>query len=103
VAVSSGGGRCSGGGAHRWPSTGRQPRQMNEAADSVLQRVLAEDSGSVADMAWLGGARRRCAVASTQRLEWRWTARGRAEWASARRLLRGRGEGKRGFASAPRR
>jgi hypothetical protein len=39
-----------------------------------------------------------------QRLEQRSVARGRAEWmARARWLLQGRGEGKRGFASEPRR
>jgi hypothetical protein len=42
-------------------------------------------------------------VASARCLEQRGTTRVRAEWASARRLLRERGEGKRGFASVSRR
>jgi hypothetical protein len=56
---------------------------------------------------WLSGRlglahRRMRAVRSGQRLEQRRMVRGRAEWASAWWLLQGR-EGKRGFASVPRR
>jgi hypothetical protein len=53
----------------------------------VLQRFLAEDSGSAAGLAWLRGARAQCAAASARRLEQRRTRRGRAEWAGPRRLL----------------
>jgi hypothetical protein len=60
---------------------------MKEMTSSVLQRFHAEDSGSVAGLAWLRGARERCAVASARRLEQRHMVRGKAEWASARWLL----------------
>jgi hypothetical protein len=67
---------------------GMRPRQMKEAVGLVLQRFLAEDSGSTASLSWLRGIRERCAMASTRCLEQRRMTRGRAEWASARRLLR---------------
>jgi hypothetical protein len=35
---------------------GRRPRQMKEAASSVLQRFLAVDGGLAAGLAWLRGA-----------------------------------------------
>jgi hypothetical protein len=48
AAVSSGGGRCSDRGAHRWAEVvGRWSRQLKEAAGSMLRRFLAADGGSV--------------------------------------------------------
>jgi hypothetical protein len=38
-------------GGRRWRLTGRRPRQTKEAVGLVLQRFLAEDSGSVAGLA----------------------------------------------------
>jgi hypothetical protein len=54
--VSSSRGCCGGEGARRWCSSGRWPQQMKEAIGSVLQCILAEDSGSVVGLAWLIGA-----------------------------------------------
>jgi hypothetical protein len=55
-------------GGQRWRSMGRRPPQMKEAAGSVLQLFLATDSGSVASLAWLRGARERCAVVNASAL-----------------------------------
>jgi hypothetical protein len=52
-------------GGRRWRLTGRQPRQVKEAASSVLRRFLAADGGSAAGLAWLRGARERCTVVRT--------------------------------------
>jgi hypothetical protein len=83
-------------GGRRWRSTVRRPRQMKEAAGSVLQCFLEEDSGSAAGLAWLRGARERCGVVGASALG----AEGhddegaeadcesRAEWAGIRRLSR---------------
>jgi hypothetical protein len=54
-------------GGWRWHSMGGRPRQLKEAADLVLRRLLAADGGSAASLAWRRGTRGRCGlvVAST--------------------------------------
>jgi hypothetical protein len=54
-------------GGRRWHSMGGRPRQLKEAADLVLRRLLAADGGSAASLAWRRGTRGRCGlvVAST--------------------------------------
>jgi hypothetical protein len=64
----------------RWRSTRRRPRQMKEAAGSVLQWFLAVDGGSAAGLAWLRCARERCTMVSAwSRGAWR-----EAEWSGER-------------------
>jgi hypothetical protein len=95
-AVSLGGGCCSGRGARQWPEVALDGKaaSANEAYDRL--RASTGPRGGL----WLSD---RIGVASTRCLEQRRTARGRAKWESTRWLLRGIGEGKRGFAVAPRR
>jgi hypothetical protein len=99
AAVSSGKGHCSDGehvNGWRWRSTGRRPRQVKEAANSVLQRFLVADGGSVTSFAWLRGSRERCVVVSTSALgaEERgdegaeMDAKSRVEWAGIWQLSR---------------
>jgi hypothetical protein len=75
---------------------GRQPRQVKEAADLLLRRFLAADSGSAAGLAWLRGTRERCAVVGASALGAEERGDGgaeadgksRVEWVGVRRLSR---------------
>jgi hypothetical protein len=49
-------------GGRRWRSMGGRPRQLKEAANSVLRRLLVADGGSTAGLAWRRGTRERCGV-----------------------------------------
>jgi hypothetical protein len=55
-------------GGRTWRSTRRRPRQLKEAADSVLQRFFVVDGGSAAGLAWLRGAREWCVVVNASAL-----------------------------------
>jgi hypothetical protein len=74
-------------GGRRWHLMRRSPRQMKEAADSVLQWFLLVDDGSAAGLAWLRGARERCAVVTALVLGAEEHHERQSGGASAQRLL----------------
>jgi hypothetical protein len=85
-ALYSHGGRCGGGGVHRWPKAvvDGEAALAGEEEGGRLGSSSIPYGGRwlkvVSGLAWLLGARERSSVLSVRRLEQRSTTRGRVEW-----------------------